>query len=237
MPRITCNCLPLLAVAAAVFLSLAAGAQATEGLENDFRIGSYTVFYHSTVADDLSGPYVPAGVNFKTDNLETLYLGYVRTFSTHFVGELALGVPPLTKTEGRGPAALGSTPYSGQVISTARWFAPTVLLEYVFFDDSAALRPFFGVGVNYTNFYDRNSTAAGNAASGGPTRISLPASVGPAATIGLSYRLGLRWHAYASYSASKVNTRLTADTVGEIRTSHIEFNPQALIVSIGYAFE
>jgi hypothetical protein len=53
----------------------------------------------------------------------------------------------------------------------------------------------------------------------------------------LSYRLGLRWHAYASYSASKVNTRLTADTVGEIRTSHIEFNPQALIVSIGYAFE
>ena len=219
-----------------LLLCAVTAARATEGLENDVRIGSSTVFYHG-VADDLSGPYVPAGVNFKTSDLETLYLGYVRTFSTHWVGELALGVPPLTKTEGRGPAALGSAPYNGQVISTARWFAPTALLEYVFRDDTARLRPFIGVGVNYTNFYDRDSTAAGNAASGGPTKLSLPASVGPAATVGLSYRLGLRWHAYASYSASKVNTRLTADTVGEIRTSHIEFNPQALIVSIGYAFE
>jgi outer membrane protein len=184
----------------------------------------------------LSGPYVPPGVNFHTDNLETLYVGYIRTFSTHFSAELALGWPPLTKTEGRGPASLGSVPYSGQVISTARWFAPTAFLEYTFFDRNAPLRPFIGIGVNYTNFYDRTSTAEGNAASGGPTKISLPASWGPAATVGLSYRLADRWHLYASYSASKVNTRLTADTGGVIRTSHIEFNPQALVISVGYAF-
>jgi outer membrane protein len=211
-------------------------ASADDGVHNnDIRLGSYTVFYHA-LADDLAGPYVPPGVNFHTDNLETLYIGYIRTFSTHFSAELAMGWPPLTKTEGRGPASLGSVPYDGQVISTARWFAPTALLEYTFFEPSAKLRPFIGFGVNYTNFYDRTSTGEGNAASGGPTKLSLPASWGPAVTAGLSYRLADRWHLYGSWGASKVNTRLTANTGGIVRTTHIEFNPQTLVISIGYAF-
>ena len=137
------------------------------------------MFYH-TNADDLSGPYVPGGVNLKAQNLETLYAAYVRRLSEHFVFELALGWPPLTKTVGQGPATLGSVPFNNQVISTARWFAPTALLNYQFFDDSAKLRPYIGIGVNYVNFYDRDSTAAGDAASGGPTKISLAPSVGPA---------------------------------------------------------
>ena len=214
----------------------AASASADEAVPaNDFRLGSYSVFYHAS-ADDLSGPYVPAGLNFHTDNIETLYVGYVRRLSTHFSAELALGYPPLTKTYGVGPATVGSVPYSGQEVSTARWLAPTAFVEYNFFAEDAVLRPFIGIGVNYTNFYDRRSTAAGDAASGGPTKIELPPSFGPAATVGLAYRLAEHWHAYASYSASKVNTRLTSITAGVDRTSHVEFNPQALVVSIGYAF-
>lgn len=236
MTTISIRVLPAALALFAVTLCGAFTASA-DGVEhpNDVRIGSYTVFYHAT-ADDLSGPYVPPGVNFHTDNLETLYLGYIRTFSTHFSAELAMGWPPLTKTEGRGPAYLGSVPYSGQVVSTARWFAPTALLEYTFFDSTAKLRPFIGVGVNYTNFYDRTSTAQGNAASGGPTKLYLPASWGPAVTAGLSYRLADRWHLYGSWGASKVNTRLNAETAGVSRTTHIEFNPQTLVISIGYAF-
>ena len=179
---------------------------------------------------------MPPGVNIKADNVETLYLGYVRRLSPHFKAELAIGYPPLTKTEGKGPATLGSVPYNGQVISTARWIAPTVLLEYNFFDENAKLRPFVGVGVNYTTFYDRDSTAAGNAASGGPTKLSLTSSVGPAATAGISYNLGGHWGLNASYSISRVNTHLVADTAGVIRTTSIKFGPQALILSFGYAF-
>ena len=57
-----------------------------------------------------------------------------------------------------------------------------MLLEYNFLNENSPFRPFLGVGVNYTTFYDRDSTAAGNAASGGPTKISLTSSVGPAVT-------------------------------------------------------
>ena len=64
-------------------------------------------------------------------------------------------------------------PYNGQEIATSKWLAPSALLEYEFFDESAAFRPYVGVGVNYTSFYDRQVTTAGEVGTGGPTRLSL----------------------------------------------------------------
>ena len=202
---------------------------------NSLRLGLYSVFYH-TQADDISGPYVPPGANLTAENLETLYAAYVRSLSSRFDVELTAGYPPLQKTKGVGPATLGSVPYNGQVIATARWLAPTLLLEYKFLSVNSPLRPYLGVGVNYTSFYDRDSTAAGDAASGGPTRLSLTSSVGPVGTVGLNWHIGGHWNLYASYSVSQVKTNLTADTDGVIRTTHISFGPQALVVSAGYSF-
>jgi outer membrane protein len=223
-----------LAVGAALALA-ASGAFADQAGPNDVRLGMYFVHYEAQ-ADDISGPYVPAGLNVHVNNVETLYVAYVRSLSSHFNVELAFGYPPLTKTEGRGPAKLGSVPYNGQVISTARWVAPTLLAEYVFGSPSSRWRPYVGVGVNYTKFVARQSTAAGNAASGGPTSISLTASVGPAATAGLSYEVNDRWHVYASYSVAQVNSKLTANTAGIIRTSEVHFWPNTVVVSAGYSF-
>lgn len=223
-----------LAVGAALALA-ASGAFAEEGGANTVRLGMYFVHFDAN-ASDISGPYAPSGLNFHFDNVETLYLAYVRTISTHFNVEFAFGYPPLTKTEGRGPAKLGSVPYDGQVISTARWFSPSVVFNYVFGDADSRLRPYVGLGVNYTRFLARQSTAAGDAASGGPTSISLPASVGPTVTVGLSYRVAERWHVFASYSVAQVNSRLKADTAGVLRTSNIDFWPNTVVISAGYSF-
>src|SRR6202795_3378836 len=223
------------AAAIAALLGLVPAFAADEVYSNSLRAGSYSVFYH-THADDITGPFVPAGVNLKSQDLETLYVGYVRRLSPSFSLELALGYPPLNKVEGKGPAFVGSVPYNGQVVSTARWLSPTLLLEYNFLSEDSKLRPYIGVGVNYTNFYDRESTAQGNAGLGGPTRVSLTASVGPAATAGLSYAISPRWHLYGSYSISRVNTNATLDTEGVIRTTTIKFGPQTIIISGGYSF-
>jgi len=221
--------------AAAMSLYPATPALADEVPGNSARIGLYSVFFH-VKADDLSGPYVPPGANIDAKNLTTLYLGYVRRLSSHFDVELAIGYPPLQKTVGKGPATLGSVPYDGQVIATARWLAPTLLVEYMFFDENSKLRPYIGAGVNYAAFYDRDVTAQGNAASGGPTKLSLTSSVGPAGTAGLAYHIGGNWNLYASYSISQVKTKLRADTAGVIRTSHLSFGPQVFIASVGYSF-
>jgi outer membrane protein len=199
------------------------------------RLGSYTVFYH-THADDISGPYVPPGVNIHTYNLETLYAAYVRSLPYQFQVEVSVGWPPLAKTTGVGPAALGSVPYNGQVISEARWFAPAVLLEYTFLPVSSPFRPYVGIGAAYVTFYDRTVTAAGAAANGGPTRLSLTTSLGPAATAGLDWHFAGPWHFYASYSASQVKSNLTANTDGIIRTTRISFGPQTLVIAAGYSF-
>ena len=221
--------------AAAMSLYRAAPVLADDVPSNSARIGLYSVFFH-VKADDLSGPYVPPGANIDAKNLTTLYLGYVRRLSSHFDLELAIGYPPLQKTLGKGPATLGSVPYDGQVIATARWLAPTLLVEYMFFDENSKLRPYIGAGVNYAAFYDRDVTAQGNAASGGPTKLSLTSSVGPAGTAGLAYNVGGNWNVYASYSISQVKTKLHADTAGVIRTTHISFGPQVFIASVGYSF-
>ena len=195
------------------------------------------MFYH-TSADDLAGPTCRPGVNFKAENLETLYLGYIRWhLPENFAIELAMGYPPLAKIKGSGPATVGSVPYNGQVISSARWIAPTLLFEYNFLPEFGDLRPYIGVGVNYTTFYDRDSTAAGNAASGGPTRISLD-RLGGARRDGRTDLPDQRPLASARVlSAGRRWRRISPPTpTASIRTSHISFGPQALIVSVGYSF-
>ena len=219
----------------AASLLMASPAVADSSGNNELRLGAYLVFYNAS-ADDLSGPFVPPGVNLKVQDVQTLYAAYIRRLSPHFVMELAFGWPPLTKTEGKGPATLGSVPYNGVVISSARWVSPTLLLNYEFGEPNARLRPYIGLGVNYTTFVDRQSTAAGNAASGGPTRLSLSASVGPAATLGMSYRIAPNWHAYASFAYAQIESDLTANTAGEIRRTHVNFRPTSIILSVGYSF-
>ncbi len=227
--------LPAVLCLGGLLLATAAPAADDGQPNNSLRAGAYVVFLH-TKADDLSGPYVPPGANLNTQDFQTLYFAYVRRLSSKFDLELATGWPPLTKTEGKGPATLGSVAYNGQVLATSRWVAPTLLLEYKFRSENAAFQPYVGAGVNYTVFYDRNFTAQGNAVSGGPTRLSLSSSVGPAITAGLRYKLSDRWSMYGSYTWSQIKTNLTADTAGEIRTSRLSLGPQVLVLSAGYSF-
>src|SRR5260370_32134553 len=212
MINLSVRTLPAAIAAAAMSLCRATPAVADEVPSNSARIGLYSVFFH-VKADDLSGPYVPPGANIDAKNLTTLYLGYVRRLSSHFDVELAIGYPPLQKTVGKGPATLGSVPYNGQVIATARWLAPTLLVEYMFFDENSKLRPYIGAGINYTAFYDRNSTAQGNAASGGPTKLSLTSSVGPAGTAGLPYNICGHYTAYPFYFLSPFDTQSRTPTL------------------------
>jgi outer membrane protein len=234
MKKIKFSALPMVA-AASVALFCATTALADDMPNNSLRVGSYSVFYH-TSADNISGPYVPPGVNLEAQNLTTLYAAYIRHLWSRFDAELTVGYPPLSKIQGVGPATVGSVPYNGVVVSSARWIAPTLLLEYRLLNEDCAWQPFIGVGVNYTTFYDRTTTAAGNAAFGGPTRLSLTASVGPAATIGVGYHVAGPWHVYTSYSIAQVKSDMSANTAGVVRTTRISFAPQTLIFSLGYSF-
>ena len=237
MKKLTMKNLPvaLVTLTAAGALGHSTAARADDVPNNTLRAGLYEIFYHVS-ADDLQGPFVPPGVNLDVKNTQTAYFAYIRRLNASFDVELAFGIPPKTKTVGKGPATLGSVPYNGQTIATSKWLAPSLLIDYKFFSESAPLRPYVGVGVNYTSFYDRQVTPAGEAGTGGPTRLSLTSSVGPVGTVGLKYQPGTRWQVIASYNISRVNSDLKIDTAGETRTTHIKFGPQAFVIAAGYSF-
>jgi hypothetical protein len=52
----------------------------------------------------------------------------------------------------------------------------------------------------------------------------------------LKYQFSRHWQASASYSAARVNSRLTATTAGLQRTSDISFGPQTAVLAAGYSF-
>jgi outer membrane protein W len=54
--------------------------------------------------------------------------------------------------------------------------------------------------------------------------------------VGLLYRISGHWQANASYTIARVNTRIEGDTAGFTRSTHIDFGPQVLVISGGYAF-
>jgi outer membrane protein len=203
--------------------------------DNTLRVGMYAIFYHAA-STDLSGPFVPTGVHADVGDVQTVYLAYIRRLSAHFDLEVAAGVPPKTDTIAKGPAKVGSVPLNGQVIGTVKWIAPTALLHYKFLDESAALRPYVGLGINFTHFADRQINANGQAALGGPTSASLTNSIGPAATVGLYYHVINHWSAIASFSASEVASHVTLRTEGVVRKTYVSFNPQALVFAVGYSF-
>jgi len=203
--------------------------------DNTFRAGIYYITYN-VKADDISGPLTPAGLNVDLKDTTTLYLAYIRRLSAHWDLELAAGWPPKTETVAKGPPTVGSVPYDGQVIATSKWLSPTLLLNYKFLEESSPWRPYVGIGINYTHFYDRTSTAAGDAIAGGPTVISLSDSWGPAGTIGIFYKLPQNWSIDASFSLAKVKSDLEANTSGVVRKTTINFNPRAFVLSAGYSF-
>ena len=223
------------AAAVAMFHTTAARADDPASTPNTFRAGLYEIFYH-VQSTDLQGAYTPPGYKLDVKNTQTAYFAYIRRLTSYLDLEIAGGIPPNTKTIGKGPATVGSVPYNGVTIATAKWAAPSVLLDYKFFSESTALRPYIGVGVNYTTFYDRDVTAAGQQATGGPTRLSLTRSIGPVGSLGLKYQPNTRWSVIASYNISRVDSDIKTDTAGAIRTAHIDFRPQALVVAAGYSF-
>lgn len=221
---------------AGILLGLAAAAAVADSSHDNAVFAGAYILHFDTQTPGLTGPYTVPGLGAGLKDTATLYLAYIRRLNEHFDFELAAGAPPVTRTIGRGPATLGSVPYDGQTLITARWLSPTALIEYKFFSEDTPWRPYLGVGINHTAFYDRNVTGPGQAVTGGPTSVSLSASTGIAATAGISYRFQERWFAHASYSVSNIHTNAVADTAGIERTAHIAFGPRAVVLAVGYTF-
>ncbi|MES2071835.1 MAG: OmpW family outer membrane protein [Pseudomonadota bacterium] len=221
-------------IAIGALLALASwSTMADEAHPNTVRIGYAHIAVHSE-SDNLSsnGPafLTPQPAGIKVESANTVYLGYTRRLTANVDFDLALGIPPEHDNVGTGTLA----PFG--VLAKVKQRAPTVFINYNFGEESNAFRPFFGLGFNYTQFYDARATASNNLAAGGPTQVRLADSMGWAAQVGAKYNVTDRWFLLAAIATADVKSQLTATTGSIERKTVINFRPVVYMLTAGYSF-
>ncbi|MCA6216162.1 OmpW family protein [Ideonella sp. B7] len=174
----------------------------------------------------------------EVEDKATIGFGIVYAFSPKWSAELALGIPPEHSV--KGTDAIQSF---GQV-ALVKQAPPSAFLNYHFDELLPGFYPFVGLGVNYTKFVRTRSTQAGNAASGGPTKIKLSPSWGLTGHVGGTYKIDDHWSivgtvAYADVKSTVTNTTEVNNGDGiqtVIRKDRLNFRPVVYTLSVGYAF-
>ncbi|MBC7918180.1 MAG: outer membrane beta-barrel protein [Rhodoferax sp.] len=192
-------------------------------------------------AGTVSGPFTPVdALSMKVKPQSTLFFSVAREINSNLEVELALGVPPkhdVTLAVVK-PSAVpsGVAAQDGAVISKVSQVAPTLFVNYKFFDSNSSFRPFVGLGVNYTRFTNPESTATNDAVNGGPTTISMTDSRGLAMQLGATYKISGPWSVTGVWQTAKVNSTVTTNTLGIERKLDVKFNPSVLTLAVGYSF-
>ena len=213
MHKTTLRSLSLLS--AATLLAGTALAQA-----NTVKLGVILYQPHAKTTG-ITGLGVPAGADATIDSSTTALFTYEREIAPNIGLELVLGLPPTVKAQ-----ASGSVPFLGEVLS-AKNVAPTLLLNYHFGAAGSQLRPYVGVGINYTRFTGATTPYG--------WQVSLSDSWGLAVQAGVDLALGKQWGLFASVGAAQVQSDLVAVGASVLRSS-IDFRPITFAAGMSYRF-
>ena len=206
--------------------------------QNTVRIGLTNVQPPSS-ASNFSGPFTPSGISLEVRDKTTPFFSFTRELNDQWGVELALGLPPthdITLVINNPDLPASAQALSGRTGARVRQVSPTLFVNYKFLEKTSALRPFLGIGINYTSFDNASSNAAGNAINGGPTSISLEDSVGLALQGGITYSISDQWSLTAALATARVKSKITTNTLGIERSADITFKPQVFVLSAGYSF-
>ncbi|MEL4271339.1 outer membrane protein OmpW [Shewanella xiamenensis] len=142
-------------------------------------------------------------------------------------------------TDNFGVELLAATPFShdvslgGNKIAETKHLPPTLVAQYYFGNAQSALRPYVGVGVNYTNFFDNEFT---NDLNGALTDLSMSTSWGLAAQVGLDYQVNKNWLVNASVWYAQISSDVKFKLAGDTVVIDTDINPWVYMVSVGYTF-
>ena len=204
---------------AAAAVALAVGAPA-EALEQGDWFGRVGVSHVAPDADSDTTPSVAGGkVDVDNDTQLSFSVGYMLT--PNWAVELLGALPFEHDITGEGAlAALGT-------IGSTKHLPPTLSLQY-HFAPRASLRPYAGVGINYTMFFDEEHTGllAGES-------LKLDDSWGVALQAGMDIDITRDWFANLDLRWIDIETEATSSVAG---TFDVEIDPWVVSVAIGRTF-
>lgn len=209
--------LPLLALGAALTL----GTTAAQAQLNIAKAGAILYQPHSKTTG-IQGIGIPPGADAEVGSATTLLLTYERMIDKNLGVELVIGIPPRIKAK-----ATGTVAFLGDDILSAKNVAPTLILNYHFGQAGDTLRPYLGIGVNYTRFTGIKSKLAPS--------VEMSDSVGPVVQAGIDYAIDKQWGLFGSIAKVRVKSDLVA-VASTVLTTTIDFRPVTYSVGVSYRF-
>jgi len=122
----------------------------------------------------------------------------------------------------------------GATLGEVTQLPPTISAIY-YFNNTTAFKPYVGLGLNYTVFFEEEFAAAPK--SLGLSNLDLDSSFGYAVQLGADYIINEHFHLNFSARYIDISTDANFDVGGEsIGTAAIEVDPMVYSVLLGYKF-
>lgn len=202
-------------VAAAAFPAVSSAHQAGDVI---FRVGTATV-RPTEGSDNVLGL---GSFNINNNTQMGLTLGYMFTDN--------IGMELLAATPFQHKVGLQST----GTIAEVKQLPPSLMAQYYFGDRQDKLRPYLGVGINYTTFYDADFNQTGRDA--GLSDLSVKDSWGVATQAGLDYNLDDNWLINMSVWWMDIDTEVKFKAGGEQQNINTRIDPWVFMFGAGYRF-
>lgn len=145
-----------------------------------------------------------------------------------------------------GVELLAATPFEHSVSSEGSTLAslginkvadvthlPPTLSAIYHFDTQNALKPYVGLGINYTVFFSEDASSELENALG-DSSVSLDNSLGLSAQIGVDYHIDNTWSLNASARYIDLNTKAKITTAAGTVSTSVDINPMVYTLSMGY---
>ncbi|WP_372759851.1 OmpW family protein [Pseudoalteromonas sp.] len=132
----------------------------------------------------------------------------------------------------------GAGGLAGNKIANIKHLPPSLVAQYHFLDSSSAFRPFIGVGVNYTTFFDEQPSQALKTVLGtADVEVKLEDSFGFVAQLGANYKIAEKWGLHAMVSVMDIETDSTVYADGaQALTSSVKIDPVVAMFAVKYHF-
>ncbi len=227
-------------LAIALLSSLSTAALANQAGDILVRGGYTTVNPDSDKAAILLGGSDATGASLSVDDNAQLGLNFVYFFDSNWAIELLAATPFTHDVTLNDPtAALGGAlgvpaGLDGAKLAEVTHLPPTLSALY-YFDTGSEFKPYVGLGINYTIFFDESFESAPK--SLGLSNLELDGSFGYSVQVGADYDLGDNWSVNVSARYIDISTDATFAVGGDnIGKANVDVDPMVYSVMLGYTF-
>lgn len=179
----------------------------------------------------VEGAAVP-GTSVSVDDNYSLDISIGYMISDNWAVELLADLSSKHTVSAHGLAGLG-VPDGTDVVDT-NVLPPTVFLQYQF-RPTASIRPYFGLGANYTHFFNDELSGAAQDVLGAEN-LDLDNSFGWAAQFGIDWELNNNWSFNVDVKYIDINTEATFNTALGQAAVDVDINPTVVGIGFGKTF-